>query len=597
MIGRRIALSFGTVIAIAVVLASAALFELAVIDTRADRIRDDHLPGIQMSGRLMVAQSEVMVSLERMLSAENDAELVQAERELEENLRANDQNARAYDVTIHAQHDRELFNALMAARADFRALYSQELLPPLHARQRERAREVMRTRVRPQWDALMTSAYELNEANKTWGDESQQLVKGAVSTAQWAIFLGLLVAVLMGVAIAVRITRSITLPLRAAVRLVETVSTGDVSERAEVHTDDELGQMVRGINTMVDNLAATVRVAEQLAHGDLTAEPKLLSDRDTLGHALRRMIENLRAVVVSVSAAAENVGAGSEQLSISAQELSRGSSAQAAAAEETSSSMEEMSSSIQRNGDNARQTDQLAKQAAKDAGRSGAAVEQTTLAIRQIAERIGMIQEIASKTDLLALNAAVEAARAGEHGKGFAVVSSEVRKLAERSQLAAAEIGALTREGVSVADGAAQALGKLVPDIDQTARLVQEIASCCMEQSSGAGEVSRAMTDLDGVIQKNSASAEQLAATAEELAGQARQLRESVAFFSLGKAKKERPRPRRKAPVVPPPSAAGKKRSQPIETPANTNAVPQGKLIDLDENTGSPDAWDDEFAA
>lgn len=601
MIGRRIAISFGAVIVIAVFLGGSALLELGAIDTRADRIGDDHLPGILMSGHIVVAQSEIMVSLERMLSADNDADRVRAERELEDNLRANDKNARAYDATIHTQQDREMFNALMAVRADFRSLCEQELLPLLRAHQRERAQDVMRNRVRPQWDALMTRGRALNEVNKAWGDESQQLVKSAVSTAQWAIFLGLLAAVVVSVAIAIRITRSITLPLRAAVRLVETVSTGDVSARADVQTEDELGQMVRGINTMVDNLAATVRVAEQLAQGDLTAEPKLLSDHDTLGHALRRMIENLRAVVVSVSAAAENVGAGSDQLSVSAQELSRGNSAQAAAAEQTSSSMEEISSSIQRNGDNARQTDQLAKQAAKDAATSGSAVEQTTRAIRQIAERISVIQEIARKTDLLALNAAVEAARAGEHGKGFAVVASEVRKLAERSQLAAAEIGALTREGVSVADGAAQALGKLVPDIHRTAELVQEIAASSTEQSSGAGEVSRAMVELDGVIQKNSASAEELAATAEELAGQARQLRESVAFFRLAKATRARQSPRdssKKARVASPLAAAPRsKRTEPSDVPANSNAAAQGKLIDLDDNTGAPDARDDEFAA
>lgn len=147
-----------------------------------------------------------------------------------------------------------------------------------------------------------------------------------------------------------------------------------------------------------------------------------------------------------------------------------------------------------------------------------------------------MIEEIARKTDLLALNAAVEAARAGEHGKGFAVVASEVRKLAERSQLAAAEISKLTAEGVQVADSAGELLTKLVPDIRRTAELVQEIASACAEQSTGATQVTQAMSDLDGVIQRNSASAEQLASTAEELSGQAAQLRESVSFFRLGTA-------------------------------------------------------------
>lgn len=588
MIGRRIALGFGVVIGIAVLLGAIALIELGVIDGRADRIGDDHLPGLILSARLTVAQATVMVSLERMLSATTVEDMTSAERDLQETMRSNDERVKAYEQTIHVERDRKLFASLLEARDEFRVLRSQELLPLLHARKLEEARALMRARVRPQWQAVMQHANELVDANKTWGDESQQLVKNAVSTAKAGVLFGLLIAVLMSCGIAFYITRSITQPLREAVRLVAGVSTGDVTVRADARSNDELGQMVRDINTMVENLAATVRVAEQLSRGDLTAEPKVLSDKDSLGQALKRMIDSLRSVVVSVSAAADNVNAGSDQLSISAQELSRGNTSQASAAQQTSSSMEQISASIQQNGDNARQTDQIAKQAAQDAQTSGVAVDKTTRAIRQIAERIGMVEEIARKTDLLALNAAVEAARAGEHGKGFAVVASEVRKLAERSQLAAAEISKLTREGVSVADGAAQLLTKLVPDIGKTAELVQDIASSCVEQTSGAGQISKAMSDLDTVIQKNSASAEELSATAEELAGQARQLRETVSFFQLGAA------------AALPRTAALPKRAPRVTPPlvANSNgAKPKGKLINLDENIGMRDAHDDEFAA
>lgn len=592
MIGKRIAIGFGIVIAVAVLLGLTALFELSKIDTRADRIGDDHLPGLLLSSRLAVAQAIGMVYVERMLAAENAADLARAERELEENSKASDERIKAYEQTIHLDVDRKEFAELMQAREAYRSLRKSELLPLIQARDVAKAQEVMRTRVRPAWEQLMSRASALVESNKSWGDESQALVKSAVRIAQWGIGLGLLAAVVLSVAIAIYITRSITRPLREAVRLVETVSTGDVSVRAHVHSEDEIGRMVRGINTMVGNLEATVHVAEQLSEGDLTAEPKILSDRDTLGHALRRMIDNLRSVVVSVSSAAENVNTGSDQLSVSAQELSRGNTEQAAAAGETSSSMEEITSSIQQNGDNARQTDQIAKQAAEDAQTSGAAVEQTTRAIGQIAERIGAIEEIARKTDLLALNAAVEAARAGEHGKGFAVVASEVRKLAERSQLAAAEIGKLTREGVGVADGAAKLLGTLVPDIRKTAELVQDISASCVEQTKGANQVSKAMLDLDTVIQKNSAASEELAATAEELAGQARQLRESVAFFRLNHAVQKRSAARAGTPRATPP-----RRGKAPAQPANQNAAPKGVTIDLNDNTGTRDARDDEFAA
>jgi methyl-accepting chemotaxis protein len=588
MIGRRIAMGFGVVIAVAVLLGLTALLELSTIDTRADRIGDDHLPGLLMSGRFEVGLILSMVHLEQMLSAATPEDMARAERELADATRANNETAKAYEDTIHLDLDRKMFKRLTEARAEYLAM-RQELVSLLEANNRDKAQELMRTRLRPQWELLVTHARELVDANKQWGDESQSLVKGAVRTAQWAVGIGLLVVVLLSIAVAIYITRSITQPLQAAVKLVETVSIGDVSMRADVRSNDELGQMIRGINTMVGNLEATVHVAERLSEGDLTAEPKLLSDKDTLGHALKRMIDNLRSVVVSVSTAADHVNTGSDQLSISAQELSRGNTQQAASAGETSSSMEEISSSIQQNGDNARQTDSIAKQAAEDASASGSAVERTTQAIRQIAERIGVIEEIARKTDLLALNAAVEAARAGEHGKGFAVVASEVRKLAERSQLAAAEIGKLTREGVGVAEGAAKLLEKLVPDIRQTAELVQEISAACGEQTKGANEVSKAMTELDEVIQKNSASSEELAATAEELAGQARLLRETISFFQLGRSEQKRP--------ARAPARAPTKRAEPTTRPANRNASPKGAILDLDENTGAPDARDDEFAA
>lgn len=597
MIGKRIAVGFGAVIAVAVALGATALFELATIDTRADRIADDHLPGILLSGRLEVAQAMGMVHIERMLSAEHAEDMARAEHELAETMRLNDERMKAYEQTIHAERDRKAFAALIEARDEYRTVREQELRPLIEAQDLGKAREVMRKRVRPAWEVTMNRAKELVDSNKTWGDESQQLVKSAVRRAQWGISIGLFVAVLLSAAIALFITRSITLPLREAVRLVESVSTGDVSVRAHVESNDELGQMVRGINTMVSNLDATVRVAEQLSEGDLTAEPGILSDKDTLGLALRRMIENLRSVVGGVSAAADNVNTGSDQLSISAQELSRGNTEQAAAAGETSSSMEQITSSIQQNGDNARQTDQIAKQAAEDAHSSGSAVEQTTQAIRQIAARISVIEEIARKTDLLALNAAVEAARAGEHGKGFAVVASEVRKLAERSQLAAAEIGKLTREGVGVADGAAKLLRKLVPDIRKTAELVQDIAASCGEQTKGAGQVSKAMAELDNVIQKNSASSEELAATAEELAGQARQLRESVAFFKLSHAVQKRGAKRAQPLQATKPRVAPKRPAKAPVVPANQNAARKGVTIDLNDNTGMQDARDDEFAA
>ncbi len=249
---------------------------------------------------------------------------------------------------------------------------------------------------------------------------------------------------------------------------LDAVAIGDLEQEVKVNTNDEIKDLVNTVNGMTASLRKSADLATEIAGGNLTVEHQPLSDKDTLGHALKSMIERLRNVVGDASAAADNVAAGSQQLSASSEQVSQGATEQAAAAEEASASMEQMAANIKQNADNAAQTEKIARQSSKDAEASGVAVDRAVGAMRTIADKIGIVQEIARQTDLLALNAAVEAARAGEHGKGFAVVASEVRKLAERSQTAAAEISSVSTETVKAAADAGEMLGKLVPDIRRT---------------------------------------------------------------------------------------------------------------------------------
>ena len=309
------------------------------------------------------------------------------------------------------------------------------------------------------------------------------------------------------------------------------IATGDLSARAVVDSHDEIGALADVANAMAGALEAKAKLATTIGDGDLGHDVALASDADTLGRALQTMVANLRDVVDAVRHAAENVATGSEQLTGSAQHLSTGAAEQAASVEEVSATMEQATASIRQNTENSRRTEKLSAKAATDADAAGRSVGQTVKAMKEIAAKTSIVEEIARQTDLLALNAAIEAARAGEHGKGFAVVAAEVRKLAERSRVAAGEIGQLSVSSVTVAENTGRMLGQLVPDIQQTATLVREITASSEEQNSGAEQVNRALQELDKVIQRNSSSAEQMAAAAEELASQAEQLQAAIAFF------------------------------------------------------------------
>ena len=274
-------------------------------------------------------------------------------------------------------------------------------------------------------------------------------------------------------------------------------------------------------------------IATRIAQGDLSIKFDSRGIAKGVYADMQSMAMKLKEVVSDVMSAADNVASGSRQISSAAGQMSQGTTEQAASTEEASSSIEEMNATIKQNADNAMQTEKIALKSANDAQESGQAVYQTVDAMKNIAQKISIIEEIARQTNLLALNAAIEAARAGEHGKGFAVVAAEVRKLAERSQAAAGEIGHLSSSSVQIAEQAGQMLATLVPDIQKTAELVQEITASSKEQSSGADQINGAIQQLNQVVQQNAGATEEMASTAEELSSQAEQLQRTVEFFKI----------------------------------------------------------------
>jgi methyl-accepting chemotaxis protein len=455
---------------------------------------------------------------------------------------------------------------------------------------------MMSTVQRPMTNAVTKRVEELVAYNTEQLNAADEAGNQTFTTARNFLIAVIIGSLLLAGAAAAWIAISISKGLGKIAGLASAVALGDLDQRVVVTTNDEIKDLVETVNRMTENLRATAALADKVADGDLTVEAKPLSDKDTLGIALQRMIERLRGVVSDAISASENVSAGSQQLSSASEQVSQGATEQASSAEEASASMEEMASNIKQNADNAAQTEKIARQSAKDAEISGEAVNRAVEAMRTIAEKITIVQEIARQTDLLALNAAVEAARAGEHGRGFAVVASEVRKLAERSQTAATEIGAVSSDTVKAAQSAGEMLTTLVPNIRKTAELVAEISAACREQDIGASQINEAIQQLDKVTQQNASASEQMSATSEELAAQAEELQTSIAYFRTNANGNQARRPvaraaakRPAAPTVRKPAAA----SAPRQSVKTQQARATGFALDL--TSGGPDADDADF--
>ncbi|MEO5354362.1 MAG: methyl-accepting chemotaxis protein [Magnetococcus sp. XQGC-1] len=359
---------------------------------------------------------------------------------------------------------------------------------------KKEAEQIFSAETQTQLATLKTHFHTLEKTTRDGILSEEQMLQQAGRIRTVLITVSL-IALLVAVLTAILIPRSITKPILESLNFAEKVAQGDLCQDLQLKQQDEAGRLVQALNSMATRL---------------------------------------RQVVEDVNTTANSVATGSQELSDSAQSMAQGAIEQAASIEETSSAMEEMSASIQRNTDNAQATEKIAAQAASSAQEGGESVREAMKAMQEIASKISIIEEIARQTNLLALNAAIEAARAGEHGKGFAVVAAEVRKLAERSQTAAGEISQLSASSVSVAEKAGAIMSKLVPDIQKTAELVQEISAASQEQNQGTAQINTAIQQLDKVIQKNAGASEEMSASADELSNHAATLRNNMQFFKTG---------------------------------------------------------------
>lgn len=276
---------------------------------------------------------------------------------------------------------------------------------------------------------------------------------------------------------------------------------------------------------------------DMISEGNLNTkvDENFLNRNDEIGvlaRSTKKTIDKLNEVIDLISTSANQVASAGEQLSTSSQEISMGANQQASSIEEVSSSMEEMTSNIEQNSDNAQQTNSLSTNVYTKMNTVKDSAQKSIEAVRVISNKINIINDIAFQTNLLALNAAVEAARAGEHGRGFAVVAAEVRKLAERSRISANEIMDLSQSSLKITEDSGKLLLEIIPDINSTARLVEEIASASIEQRHGVNQINGAIQQLNDFTQKNASASEELASSAEELTSQANMLIESISFFN-----------------------------------------------------------------
>ncbi|MBB3179162.1 methyl-accepting chemotaxis protein [Variovorax sp. Sphag1AA] len=506
-IGTRLAIGFGIVLALTIL---SSAFSLVTARSNAEatrRMMESPLAKERLISDWYVLTYSAIARTSMIAKTTDETLPVTFADVISDSVKKGSETMAKVEALLVVDAEKAMFKSIVELRAKYQAAKDAVSKAKASGNAAETER-VFKEQFLPAAKAYETSVLDLlSMERKAINDMSQAIDAANARALQMRLVLFVLTMV-FGVGFAILISRSIVKPLGEAVKVAETVASGDLSSRIEVESRDETGQLMR---------------------------------------ALKEMNDSLSKVVGEVRTGTDTIATASSQIATGNQDLSSRTEEQASSLEETAASMEELTSTVKQNADNARQANQLAVSASEVAVRGGSVVSQVVDTMgsinsssRKIVDIIGVIDGIAFQTNILALNAAVEAARAGEQGKGFAVVASEVRNLAQRSAAAAKEIKGLIDDSVGkVEEGSRQVaeagrtMDEIVDSVKRVTDIMGEITAASQEQTSGIEQINQAITQMDQVTQQNAALVEEAAAAAGSLQDQATSLVQAVSVFRL----------------------------------------------------------------